>query len=414
MRIHDAHVHFASPERLTELERYLRQARVERLAAVSLPDPARLNFNPEGLLVKHRLSRPCYAFGSFDYSSRLYPECFPDESLGLRGQVERLGRLGFDGLKLFLGKPEFQRRIGLALDDPEIGEALERAAALGLPALIHVADPPVFWTRGPLAREAGPSFEELQAQALALLDRIPGLTVVFAHLLMMAHDLPRLAGILSAHPNASVDLAPGLYFYGELHRRPDEAREFLLEFRDRLLFGSDGFWFPPDYALFAQSTLQDNLLRTRRLAGFLAEEVEIENPFPYTREELPLVRGLGLARSREGRRALRRILRDNFCRLFPGRPAPVDPGACASYCEELAGRAERLARGIGRDGEASEVGQAAALAGERARQLAEIAAGFRAETQEGSEPASGDADPPAAPPAAGPASAAGPPGRSSC
>jgi predicted TIM-barrel fold metal-dependent hydrolase len=367
MRIDDAHVHFASAPRLGELERCLSEGRVSRLAAVSLPDARGIHFNPEVLYAKLRLGRRCYGLGSFDHCARLHPDLFRSgeggeasgqdagEELDLAGQVDRLRELGFDGLKVFLGKPAFQRQVGLSLTDPPVERALARAAALGLPALIHVADPPVFWTAGPLAAAAGgpesaadlppavPGYEELQAQALAVLDRHPRLIVIFAHLLMMAHDLPRLAGILAAHPNAYLDLAPGLYFYGELARRAEEAREFLIRFRQRLLFGSDAFWFDPAFEGLPLSPAAENLRRGRRLLEFLVTEHEMDNPFPYTREAQPRLRGLGLGRSREGRRALREILRGNFRRLFPRTPAPVDPAACARYAEQTAARARRLA-----------------------------------------------------------------------
>jgi predicted TIM-barrel fold metal-dependent hydrolase len=365
MRLSDAHIHFAAHRRLGELQTCLAEARVGRFAAVSLPDAERINFNPEALYAKLRLGRRCFALGSFDYSARLYPGRFPGEEPDLVAQVDRLRELGFDGLKLFLGKPDFQRQVGWSLTEEPVARALERASALGLPALIHVADPPVFWTRGTLAGQQAPGYEELQAQALAVLDRHPRLTVIFAHLLMMAHDLPRLGGILAAHPNALLDLAPGLYFYGELDRRAAEAREFLIRFRSRVLFGSDGFWFGPDYDAFPYSGPAENLQRARRLADFLATERELENPFPYTREERPRLRGLGLARSAEGRRALRSIFRNNFRRLFPGRPAPVDPQACARYAGELGERVARLAGG--RPG----------VSALRARELAELAACFR-------------------------------------
>ena len=371
MKASDAHIHFACHRRLEELERYLADARVDRCALASLPDAHRIHFNPEALYAKMRLGRRCYALGSLDYSARLYPRLFPGEQPDLAAQVDRLRRLGFDGLKVFLGKPGFQRQVGWSLTEAPVARALERAAALGLPALIHVAEPPVFWTRGPLADQQAPGYEELQAQALAVLDRHQRLTVVFAHLLMMAHDLPRLGGILDAHPNALLDLAPGLYFYGELHRQAAEAREFLIRFRDRVLFGSDGFWSSPDYDAFPYSSPAENLQRTRRLAYFLATERELDNPFPYTREEQPRLRGLGLARSREGRRALRSILRDNFRRLFAEHPAPVDPAACARYAEQMGERAARLV-------EQPAEGLAPRAAGvRRARELAQLAACFR-------------------------------------
>jgi predicted TIM-barrel fold metal-dependent hydrolase len=401
MRLNDAHLHFADPDRLGELERYLHEAQVRRIAAASLPDAARIHFNPEVLYAKLRLSPRCYGFASLDYSARLHPELFPGEAAGpdLAAQVDRLRAAGFDGLKLFLGKPAFQQRVSLRLDDPPVAQALERAATLELPALIHVADPPVFWTRGPLTGSAGPTYEELQAQALAVLDGHPRLTVVFAHLLMMAHDLPRLAGTLSAYPNAHVDLAPGLYFYAELDRRAEEARAFLLRFRERVLFGSDGFWFPPDYDAFAGSSLADNLQRARRLAEFLAGDGELENPFPYTQDERPRLRGLGLGRSREGRLALRNILRDNFRRLFPASPVPVDAEACARYTEGVAERALRLAVGpaggrtvgpavgYGRDqGEPLAAGTAPETAARRAEELVRLAARFRGGLARGAGP----------------------------
>ena len=345
MRLHDAHLHFAGRGRLEELKRYLADARVERLAAVSLPDPQRVNFNPEVLFAKLQLGSRCWGFGSLDYSARFCPQRFPGEILDLAAQVACLQKLGFDGLKLFLGKPGFQERVGLRLDDPPVTQALERAAALDLPALVHVADPPVFWTRGPLAGGTGPTYEDLQAQALSVLDEHPALTVIFPHLLMMAHDLPRLAGILSTHPGARLDLAPGLYFYGELARKADEAREFLLRFSDRLLFGTDGLWFEADYEAFPPASLVGNLERASRLVDFLSGTRETDNPFPYSREERPTVRGLGLGGSPAGRRALRGILRENFRALFPGAPAAVDPAEAARYAEEIAERRDRLRGG---------------------------------------------------------------------
>ena len=88
---------------------------------VSLPDPERIHFNPEVLYAKLALGRRCYALGSFDYAAQLYPHLFPGEELDLASQVESLGELGFDGLKVFLGKPGFQQRAGLRLTDPPSG-----------------------------------------------------------------------------------------------------------------------------------------------------------------------------------------------------------------------------------------------------------------------------------------------------
>ncbi len=155
-------------------------------------------------------------------------------NLDLAGQVRKLRHLGFEGLKVFAGKPSFQGQLDLKLSDPVFVSAFKEAERLGLKVLIQVADPPVFWSSEGVSgynrplwagsngekTEANPlhGYEELQNQALTISEACPDLTVIFPQLLMMAHDLPRFSRILETHDHAYLDLAPGLYFYGELDR----------------------------------------------------------------------------------------------------------------------------------------------------------------------------------------------------
>ena len=140
-------------------------------------------------------------------------------------------------------------------DDPRVVETLALAGELGLPVLIHVADPKAFFD--PLDRH-NERFDELAAQpAWSFADRsrypsfdllleaferllvaTPGTTYVGAHVGCVAEDLDHVSRLLRAAPNLVVDLAGRL---AELGRQPRRFRRFVEEFPDRVLFGTDAF-----------------------------------------------------------------------------------------------------------------------------------------------------------------------------
>jgi predicted TIM-barrel fold metal-dependent hydrolase len=52
------------------------------------------------------------------------------------------------------------------------------------------------------------------------------------------NDLDRLAMLLDEHPNAFTELGAVLY---DLGRQPRAARDFLVKYQDRVLFGKDAY-----------------------------------------------------------------------------------------------------------------------------------------------------------------------------
>jgi len=349
----DSHTHFSSHDRLSELQRYCREIGAEKVCVLSLPLKQRINFNPEVLYAKAHMDSTCYGLASFDYSPLLFGSAAAGSAAGgagnldLAGQVERFRDLGFDGLKIFLGKPSFQSQLGLRLDDPPVIEAFKRAESLDMPVLIHIADPLIFWSyrsvpgfippgwEQAVAEGGGgiPAYEDLQAQALAVLEACPDLTVIFPHLLSMGQDVSRLAEILETYPRAYLDLAPGLYFYYELDRQRDAARELFARYSRRILFGTDAFWFPRWFTEFPYATVEDNLNRARHLLAFLETEQLLDNPFVPTRGIQKQVRGLGLEAD-----IMRRIRYTNFTALYPQTPRQIDPEACLLYLDEFLAR----------------------------------------------------------------------------
>ncbi len=163
---------------------------------------------------------------------------------------------GASGLKVF-------KDLGLAyrnpdgslvrVDDPRWDPIWDACGNLGLPVLIHVADPPAFFLpidetnerweelkRHPEWSFHGPgmpNYEELVKQLLTVVGRHPQTTFIGAHVASSAEDLATVGRWLDAHPNLNVDIAARI---GELGRQPYTARRFFMKYSERILFGTDG------------------------------------------------------------------------------------------------------------------------------------------------------------------------------
>jgi Amidohydrolase len=149
------------------------------------------------------------------------------------------------------------RGILVAPDDPRVVAVVRAAGELGLPVLIHTADPvaffdpldadnerieelgvhPEWWFGGP----EHPTFPQLLAALHRLVEACPGTTFVGAHVGCHAEDLGAVGTALARLPNWHVDTGGRL---AELGRAPRAFRRLVEAFPDRVLFGSD--CFPPD------------------------------------------------------------------------------------------------------------------------------------------------------------------------
>jgi hypothetical protein len=186
--------------------------------------------------------------------------------VGLDAQLDDAARRGARGLKVWkdLGLGVRDARGQLVLpDDPRVSDAFGAAGALGLPVLMHTADPVAFFA--PIDRH-NERLEELAAHpdwwfggaSMPALSRLldafeavvaehPGTTFIGAHVGNCAEDLVWVGRLLDTYPNFAIDIAARL---GELGRQPRATRRLILDHPDRVLFGTD--CFPPsaaDYAL---------------------------------------------------------------------------------------------------------------------------------------------------------------------
>jgi hypothetical protein len=151
---------------------------------------------------------------------------------------------------------------------------------------------------------------------------------VFPHLLFLAGDLSRLAEFMKRWPETIVDLSPGRYFFHELARQPEQAREFFSQFRKRILFGTDTMFFKKDFQLFPPVSLEQKLTQLDNLVRFLTTTGEVINPYPLTQAQHPVVAGTGLEA-----RILQPIFSENFNKLFTGHPRQSDPEPAEEYIQ---------------------------------------------------------------------------------
>ena len=230
--------------------------------------------------------------------------------------LEAAAQQGASGLKIF-------KRFGLnyrnadgslmRIDDPRWNPIWEACGRLGLPVIIHTADPAAFFrpidetnerweelSRHPdwsFYGDAFPSREELLAARNRVIDRQPQTIFIGAHLANNPEDLQTVSEWLDQYPNLYVELASRI---GELGRQPYTARKFFLKHSDRILFGTDGPWLETRLRLY-----------WRFLETF-------DEYFPYSEKDFPpqgfwRIYGIGLPDE-----VLRRVYYENASRIVPG------------------------------------------------------------------------------------------------
>jgi predicted TIM-barrel fold metal-dependent hydrolase len=171
-------------------------------------------------------------------------------------------RNGAAGLKIFksLGlrytDTEGKR---IPVDDPRLDPVWEKCAELGIPVLIHSADPKSFWdpmdsnnerwlelkTR-PRRKRSGTNpapWNQIIEEQHRMFRKHPETIFINAHMGWYANDLGTLSRLMDEIPNMYVGIGA---IIAELGRQPRAAREFFIRYQDRILFGKDS-WVPSEF-----------------------------------------------------------------------------------------------------------------------------------------------------------------------
>jgi predicted TIM-barrel fold metal-dependent hydrolase len=80
----------------------------------------------------------------------------------------------------------------------------------------------------------------------SLMDEIPDLIIIGAHMGSLEADLAELGKTLDKYPNFYVEIGQRHTWFGQ---QPNRARKFFIKYQDRILFGQDGTKTVAEYRL---------------------------------------------------------------------------------------------------------------------------------------------------------------------
>ncbi len=202
-------------------------------------------------------------FANVDWSRINEPDFAQHAAAQLQRDVEEGGAVG---LKIFknLGMDTYWADGSrVRTDDPRLAPIWDMAGSLGIPVLIHTAEPPAFFlpvdkhneryleltqfpgrTRPP---DKYPPFDSLIAEQHRMFKRHAKTTFISAHLSWLGQDLGRLGRTLDTIPNMNIEVAAALY---EIGRQPRAGRAFVVKYQDRILMGKDTFGGEDEYAVY--------------------------------------------------------------------------------------------------------------------------------------------------------------------
>jgi len=147
----------------------------------------------------------------------------------------------------------------LAINDVRLDPIWAKCGELGIPVLIHSADPASFWDEfdGDNERwlelkthprrkrsDTDPApFQQIMDEQYNMFKKHPNTTFISAHMSWLANDLGKLGKLLDQMPNMNVGIGA---IIAELGRQPRFAKAFITKYQDRVLFGKDS-WVPSEF-----------------------------------------------------------------------------------------------------------------------------------------------------------------------
>ena len=227
-------------------------------------------------------------------------------------QLEADVKEGAQGLKIYkslgFSAKDTKGNI-LRVDDPRLDPIWEKCGQLGIPVLIHTADPKQFWEEanehnerwlelltypGRKREDKDPApWNDLIQQQHNIIRKHPKTNFIAAHFGWYANDLAHLSKLLDSFQNMNIEFGAVI---AELGRQPRVAKRFFEKYQDRILFGKDS-WVPSEYATYFR------VLETS------------DEYFPYHKKYHAYWRMYGIGLSDD---VLKKVYYKNALKLIPG------------------------------------------------------------------------------------------------
>ena len=177
-------------------------------------------------------------------------------------QFEEDVKHGARGLKIYKSLGMYSKDSDgnrVTVDDSRLDPIWEKCAELGVPVLIHSADPKSFWDEldadnerwlelkthpRRIRSDTDPApWEQIIKEQHRMFKKHPNTTFINAHMGWYANDLGTLGKLLDELPNMNVGIGA---IIAELGRQPRFAKAFFIKYQDRILFGKDS-WVPEEF-----------------------------------------------------------------------------------------------------------------------------------------------------------------------
>jgi predicted TIM-barrel fold metal-dependent hydrolase len=301
------------------LNNVMAACRTSAINVLSLSGRGEIEGNMSAALCKAMNPTQVYAFGGLHY----HLPGLPDENINLEDQARKMAAIGFDGFKMIEGKPSVRQELGVPLDGSMHDGFFSFLQEKKLPLLFHVADP---WQ----GSEPPPEIERVYKETQNILDKFPELHIIFAHFFFLSHKLDQAAELLDTYPNVNLDLTPHGGMYADFSNDPEKARQFFIQYQNRIVFGTDNHGEPRNFP--AGSPLEywpvHKLIAMRTF-------LETDKTFQGWHHDLT-----GLALPEE---VLQNIYLFNFQRMAGRNPGPLHIDLAIEECERLIALARRYA-----------------------------------------------------------------------
>ena len=204
----------------------------------------------------------------------------------------------------------------IAIDDIRLDPIWATCGELGIPVLIHAADPKSFWDdfdgdnerwlelkthpRRKRGSDNPVPWEQIITEQHNMFRKHPNTQFINAHMGWYANNLGKLGELMDEMPNMHVEIGA---IIAELGRQPRFAKKFITKYQDRVLFGKDS-WKPEEFPTY-----------------FRVLETDDEY-FPYHKKYHAFWAMYGLDLSDE---VLKKIYYKNALRLIPGLDKSLFP-----------------------------------------------------------------------------------------
>lgn len=177
-------------------------------------------------------------------------------------QIRNDVKLGANGLKIYKSQGmnnTDSKGNRIKINDPRIDPVWAMCGELGIPILIHAADPKQFWQPMDANNERwlelkthprrkrddnNPApWQTIIDEQHNIFAKHPNTTFINAHLGWYGNDLATLGKLMDKYPNMNAEIGAVI---AELGRQPRMAKAFLTKYQDRVMFGKDS-WHPEEY-----------------------------------------------------------------------------------------------------------------------------------------------------------------------